>query len=89
MCLTVSGKHIIRCKGISFILKKYLLFRRCSSGFTGPNCHYKCPYPWFGDDCKDKCECFFLLCHHKTGCPQGNSFFYILNVENKNHICLK
>ena len=56
-------------------MQRNFIFRRCSSGFIGPDCYHKCPYPWFGYDCKYKCTCPSLYCHHKYGCPQGNSFF--------------
>ena len=63
------------------------IIRRCRSGFTGPDCQ-KCPYPLFGDDCKDKCKCSFLLCHHKAGCPPGNSFvfFFKRRIQKSNFL---
>lgn len=79
-------KHTFRCKGISKNFDKsniFLsqLFRRCSSGYTGLDCQNRCPYPWFGDECKYKCNCLFLLCHHKIGCQPGNSFVLSTEIE--------
>ena len=68
-----------------FLLKQYLLqlFRHCSSGYTGLFCNTKCSYPSFGDDCKYKCECPALLCHHKIGCLPGNSFVFYFKRRQK------
>ena len=72
-----------------FLLKQYFLqlFRRCMSGYTGYFCKNKCFYPSFGENCKYKCECPALVCHHKTGCLTGNSLdFYFKRRKQKSNL---
>lgn len=40
---------------------------KCSIGYTGLNCQ-RCPYPRYGDECKQRCICKPYLCSHIKGC---------------------
>nr|XP_034331679.1 uncharacterized protein LOC105329137 [Crassostrea gigas] len=42
---------------------------RCSIGYTGRGCQ-RCPYPTYGNDCKQQCICKSDFCNHIKGCRQ-------------------
>lgn len=42
---------------------------KCSIGYTGTACQ-RCPYPTYGDNCKQRCLCKSDFCNHITGCRQ-------------------
>nr|XP_022291166.1 multiple epidermal growth factor-like domains protein 10 [Crassostrea virginica] len=41
----------------------------CNDGYMGVFCENRCPFPYYGDQCKQKCKCRREECDHVTGCP--------------------
>uniref|UniRef100_A0A8W8JI24 Uncharacterized protein n=1 Tax=Magallana gigas TaxID=29159 RepID=A0A8W8JI24_MAGGI len=41
---------------------------QCMQGFTGENCSSACPYPTYGRDCQELCNCSKDICDVITGC---------------------
>lgn len=37
-------------------------------GYTGLNCSEKCPYPHYGEKCKQMCKCSNETCDVSSGC---------------------
>lgn len=37
-------------------------------GYIGLNCSNKCPYPYYGEKCKERCNCSNDTCDVSTGC---------------------
>lgn len=37
-------------------------------GYIGLNCSNKCPYPYYGEKCKQWCNCSNDTCDVSTGC---------------------
>lgn len=64
--VTIKKKSTISEKSIK---KKNHLYSGCKEGFytVGPFC-MKCPYPLFGLECQDICECDNETCSHVNGC---------------------
>lgn len=42
--------------------------KRCLNGYTGSYCRQKCPYPHYGAQCQERCQCSRHLCSHINGC---------------------
>lgn len=40
----------------------------CKVGYFGLNCHTKCVYPSYGNDCQSTCNCEDTYCDHVKGC---------------------
>lgn len=38
------------------------------AGYSGENCSFQCPYPYYGVDCQRICDCTSDLCDVSTGC---------------------
>ena len=43
----------------------------CSPGHTGVGCTLRCPYPLFGQICKEVCKCSKMECNFVSGCLNG------------------
>uniref|UniRef100_A0A8W8JQN1 Uncharacterized protein n=1 Tax=Magallana gigas TaxID=29159 RepID=A0A8W8JQN1_MAGGI len=41
---------------------------KCMPGYIGLNCSNKCPFPFYGDKCKERCHCSNETCDVSTGC---------------------
>nr|XP_022287203.1 platelet endothelial aggregation receptor 1-like [Crassostrea virginica] len=41
---------------------------KCGPGYFGPNCTLICPYPTYGDECQEICDCDNKTCDISTGC---------------------
>lgn len=65
-------------RNINFNHSLNQFLRRCSIGYTGRGCQ-RCPYPTYGNDCKQRCLCKSHFCNHITGCRQLPGI-HILNV---------
>lgn len=54
-------------------------------GYSGVNCTADCPYPTYGDNCQDLCDCDEDICNVSTGCTQittgGNMVYVCLSYE--------
>lgn len=50
--------------------------KACLPRFYWDDCKIYCPYPFFGSQCKGKCDCRPNLCHHLNGCPSLISKHY-------------
>lgn len=37
-------------------------------GYTGLNCSDKCPFPFYGENCMEMCNCINETCDVSTGC---------------------
>lgn len=37
-------------------------------GYIGPNCSYKCPFPFYEENCMNMCNCSNKACDVATGC---------------------
>lgn len=47
----------------------------CSPGYTGIGCTLRCPYPLFGQICKEVCKCSKIECSFVSGCLNGKENF--------------
>lgn len=47
-------------------------FEECDVGHLGPNCSYKCPFPYYGWMCNAVCDCSSDVCHFAAGCAELN-----------------
>lgn len=43
----------------------------CMPGYTGVNCSFLCPYPYYEKNCQRTCNCSRDLCNVSTGCIVG------------------
>lgn len=43
---------------------------QCMPGFSGENCSSTCPYPTYGRDCQELCNCSKDICDVFTGCQR-------------------
>ncbi|XP_062596719.1 uncharacterized protein LOC134258193 isoform X3 [Saccostrea cucullata] len=50
--------------------------RKCSTGYYGLYCNMSCPYPHYGTDCDEKCQCEQQTCNFITGCLDNTTDFY-------------
>nr|XP_034331335.1 multiple epidermal growth factor-like domains protein 11 [Crassostrea gigas] len=41
---------------------------KCMPGYIGLNCSYKCPFPFYGEKCMQRCNCSNETCDVSTGC---------------------
>ncbi|XP_052681416.1 multiple epidermal growth factor-like domains protein 10 [Crassostrea angulata] len=66
----------------------------CLSGYLSTNCEIQCPFPYFGRNCINKCNCGIEDCHHVNGCKiisEQTNYSNILTTTNErqNHtLCL-
>lgn len=59
---------------------------QCMAGYIGRNCTSECPFPFYGIECQQKCNCNHSLCNISTGCiaaamPSGVGTYYVI-TEN-------
>lgn len=50
-------------------------------GYTGMNCSTQCPYPSYGRNCQEVCNCDSNQCDVSIGCKNrtsGNNHFYVV-----------
>lgn len=47
---------------------QYFFLLGCTQGYFGLNCTLQCPYPYYGDRCRRRCECDKDSCDVSTGC---------------------
>lgn len=40
----------------------------CYDGYKGVFCENRCPYPTFGSQCSERCNCSIEFCDHTSGC---------------------
>lgn len=52
----------------------------CKIGYYWTNCGRKCPFPFYGEKCKEMCQCQEHNCDFANGCYQGK---YIFNFSHK------
>lgn len=52
----------------------------CTPGYSGVNCSLPCPYPSYGVDCQQSCNCIQNLCDVSTGCMNSNKGKYKHNI---------
>uniref|UniRef100_A0A8W8JRR0 SAP domain-containing protein n=1 Tax=Magallana gigas TaxID=29159 RepID=A0A8W8JRR0_MAGGI len=50
---------------------------KCMPGYIGLNCTYKCPFPYYGENCKNICNCSNKTCDVATGCTAFTNFTYL------------
>uniref|UniRef100_A0A8W8JL09 Uncharacterized protein n=1 Tax=Magallana gigas TaxID=29159 RepID=A0A8W8JL09_MAGGI len=50
----------------------------CMQGFTGDNCSSRCPYPTYGRDCQELCNCSKDMCDVFTGCQSFTTGYNVL-----------
>uniref|UniRef100_K1PXJ5 Multiple epidermal growth factor-like domains 6 n=1 Tax=Magallana gigas TaxID=29159 RepID=K1PXJ5_MAGGI len=50
------------------IIEYQHVYQPCMQGFTGDNCSSRCPYPTYGRDCQELCNCSKDMCDVSTGC---------------------
>lgn len=55
------------------------LFLECMPGFSGENCSSTCPYPTYGRDCQELCNCSKDICDVFTGCQRFTTGYNVLN----------
>nr|XP_022291656.1 protein draper-like [Crassostrea virginica] len=46
---------------------------KCSIGYDGPQCAYSCTYPFYGEDCRNKCDCTEEQCDFIFGCKANST----------------
>lgn len=62
------------------ILYIFRVIIECQIGYFWINCERKCFFPYFGEKCKETCQCPKLSCDFATGCNTGK---YIFNCSHK------
>lgn len=45
-----------------------MVITECSPGYTDRECTTKCPYPLYGKDCQQICQCSAEYCYFVSGC---------------------
>ncbi|XP_062607822.1 protein draper-like, partial [Saccostrea cucullata] len=45
-----------------------VVLKECGSGYNGTNCSSFCIYPFYGDQCLQKCNCTKESCDNALGC---------------------
>lgn len=45
-----------------------LYFRICIQRYTGANCTTQCPYPTYGEECQETCNCSVDICDRFWAC---------------------
>nr|XP_034334258.1 multiple epidermal growth factor-like domains protein 6 [Crassostrea gigas] len=70
-----SFEDIPRCVGYPFeccpgYMWNYnsIVCEQCMAGYIGRNCTSKCPFPYYGVECQQECNCNQTLCNISTGC---------------------
>lgn len=47
-------------------------FSECSPGYSGPGCFIACPYPLYGENCQNICNCSATeSCNFMFGCLES------------------
>lgn len=54
-------------------------------GYSGVNCTSLCPYPQYGVDCQQECNCSKEMCNVSTGCnsPSTGNIYEKKYLESK------
>lgn len=55
----------------------------CQPGFFAANCSRQCLYPYYGENCDEKCSCDNTTCDFRNGCEKGStsqSISYVTHV---------
>lgn len=52
-------------------------------GLSGENCSTPCPYPTYGNDCQNLCNCSKDLCDVSTGCQRFATGYVVLYSSTK------
>lgn len=52
-------------------------------GFTGKNCSSPCPYPTYGNECQNLCNCSKDMCNVFTGCQISTTGMFDLFYKKK------
>ena len=60
-----------------------ILISECSPGYLGPNCSEICPYPNYGRECQEMCECEENRCDITTGCYPQNGTKHDLILQSR------
>lgn len=59
---------MMKIKYIEQIIGK-CFFSECSLGYSGPGCFIDCPYPLYGENCQNLCNCSTTeYCNFMLGC---------------------
>lgn len=66
--LNIYGKHTLIFLKFSFFENIKLASEGCNPGYFRENCRAKCVYPYFGKDCRVRCDCGENLCVVSSGC---------------------
>lgn len=67
--IALSHFHFVRISEQTFSLIMHIL--ECPSGHYWINCSKICPFPQYGDHCRQQCFCEEKLCDFITGCIKG------------------
>lgn len=54
-------------------------------GFTGENCSSSCPYPTYGNECQNLCNCSKDMCNVSTGCQNSTQVCLIYSIKIINY----
>lgn len=53
-----------------------MVITECNPGYTDTGCSIKCPYPLYGKDCQQICQCSTEYCYFVSGCLNSKYKFY-------------
>lgn len=56
-----------------YIYKFYFTFVECSIGYFAKDCELRCPYPSYGEECQEICNCPKVTCDFVSGCTKSIS----------------
>lgn len=79
-----KGAKIKREKCLQINIKVFF-YLECMSGYSGPYCTTRCPYPTYGSRCQGYCDCSNDTCDVSIGCKIPTtgvnfSFFTFLSI---------
>lgn len=57
----------------------------CNDGYKGVFCENRCPYPTFGSQCNERCQCSTEFCHHRSGCRAPGNKNGEIEIKQDHH----
>lgn len=76
--------------------KIYFTFVECTIGYFAKDCKLRCPYPSYGEECQEICNCSKVTCDFVSGCTKRRNsgmklfsllFIILTKCLKKNHTC--
>lgn len=62
----------VKLYSVKLLVKHTCSYVGCLPGYSGLNCSFPCPYPLYGVECQQSCNCVEDLCDVSKGCISYN-----------------